>query len=366
MTEYGLVFFSLLVVAFGFYLGYDRFFQRRRKPESRLYLQALRELLDGRQESAFAKLRQVVAEDSGNLDAYLRLGQILRENKQPARALQVHKDLTLRKDLASNDKAAVLRQLVEDFIALDDMKMAESAVKELIALDAKDYQAHVRLLHLQETAQNWEAAYATAVELLRLEANKSKKPLARFKFQSAEQLFKRREYHKARVLYKEAIGLDPQFVSAYLAIGDSYRREERHEDAVTFWGKLITAVPEKGHLVIDRLKKTLFDLGRFGDIQNICQSILEDAPKNLEARRALAEFYKKKGDLDLAVELWEKIIDDYPDDIGSILELIRVSLGRDDSEQIRQLLKRLEKRQRELKNQNPDNSTTSAPATAQA
>jgi lipopolysaccharide assembly protein B len=366
ITEYFLVFLFLLLVAAVFYIGYERLFRRSNKPDSSLYVESLRDLLDGRQESAFTKLRQVVAEDSANLDAYLRLGMILRDNNRPERALQVHRDLTLRPGLTRSDRVAILRQLASDYLALNDLNMAEAALKELVSMNPDDHWAHTKFLALQEKAHKWDTAYETAAQILHLEANKSKKPLARYKFLAGDQLFRKREYHKARILFKEAIGLDPTYTSAYLAIGDSYCEEDRFEDAVTFWGKLISSVPDQGHLVIDRLKKTLFDLGRFGDIQDICKSILEHSPKNREAHQALAEFYEKKGDLDQAAELWRKVIEDYPDNNRAVLELVRVYLEKGDQKKITQLLRSIERKREDQERKQPGQSVTSDPVSPSA
>jgi lipopolysaccharide biosynthesis regulator YciM len=345
MAESFVIFLLLFLIAFVFYIGYDRVFRKPAEPRENVHLEALRDLLEGRQESAFTKLRHVVADDPNNLDAYLRLGQILRDNNQPGRALQVHRDLTLHSGLTRADKVAILHQIAADCLALDDRKMAEDALKELLSLDSGHLWGHTQLLRLQEKESRWSDAYDTAVKILQLESNKSKKPLAHYKLQAGEQLFRQREYHKARIHYKEAIGLDPALVKAYLAIGDSYREEERLEDAVTFWGKLISAVPDQGHLVIDRLQKVLFDLGRFGDIREICESILQHSPKNLEARLALAEFYAKKGDTDLAIDLYERVVDDFPAHLPTVLELIRMYLEQDDRSKISSLLKTLERKQ---------------------
>ena len=364
MSDYLLAFCLLLVVAMVFYVFWDKLTRKVRQPQtSTLYTEALRDLLDGRQETAFTKLRQVVTQDSANLDAYLRLGRILREHNQPARALQVHKDLTLRRELPRDAKVGILREIALDAVAVEDVSMAEDALRETIALESDNYWAHTQLLKLLEKAQRWGEAYDTAAHLLRLEANKSKKPLARFKLQEAEQLFRKREYHKARVLYKEAIGLDPALERAYLAIGDSYYEEKRLEDAVTFWTKMISAVPDRGHLVIDRLKKTFYELGRFGDIQGICEIILEHSPRNLEARLALAEFYEKKGDMEQAVELLERVVEDHPQETLGVLELIRVYLERGDSRKVSMLVKSLSKRLEDQQRKSAE--ATSTPAGAQ-
>lgn len=367
MLEYLSVILILVLVAAMVYLLWERFSRTVRQPQTNtLYTEALRDLLDGREETAFTKLRQVVTEDSENLDAYLRLGRILREHGQPQRAIQVHKDLTLRRGLSREDKLAILREIAQDAQAVKDSKMAEEALNEMMSIDSGNHWAHSQMLELLEKAQRWDEAYDAAASLLRLEANKSKKPLAKFKLQAAEQLFKKREYHKARVLYKEALGLNPTLERAYLAIGDSYYEEKRFEDAVTFWTKLISAVPDKGHLVIDRLKKTFFDMGRFGDIQGICEIILEHSPKNLEARLALSQFYEKKGDLESAVELLERVVEDHPSDTFGILELVRVYQERGDNRKISQLIRNLQRRLGEQSRRAADQSSVGAPAGQQA
>ncbi len=342
MAEYILVFLTLLLISIFGYLFYDRFFKKTKKSDSVIYTEALKDLLDGRQEQAFGKLRQLVTEDSNNIDAYLRLGQILRDNNRTEQALQVHKDLTVREDLVSAQKTLILKELYKDYLALKDVDMAQAALKELIEISSRDYWAHAQLLKLQESTQKWEDAYETASKLLKMESNKSKKPLAKFKYHLGQELLKKRDYHKSRVMFKEAIGLDPSFELAYISIGDSYSEEERHEDAVNFWNKMIEAVPTKGHLVIDRLKKRLFDLGRFGDIVDICQNILSHSNDNQLARYTLAEFYMKKGEIDTAVATLKEILELNPEDINAVLKLVKIYLDKGENKKVYDLLKKVE------------------------
>jgi len=342
MAEYLVLFIVLSATAAVLYLIYNRSPWSARRTDSSLYVEALQELLDGRQQAAFGKLRQVVSEDSGNIDAYLRLGRLLREHKRPERALQVHKDLALRGTLSETHKIYILKELFLDYGELGDSSMARSALQELVSIQPSDRWAHAALLEIHKSTADWQAAYDAAVKVLKLESNKSKRPLAPLRYQIGLGLYRKREYHKARILFKEAIGLDPAYVPSYLAIGDSYCDEERFEDAVGIWTKLIEANPDQGHRVIARLKKTLFNLGRYGDIGEICETILRHSPKNLEARFALAEFHEKKGDLDLAEGILGEIIEDSPDNLKAILELIRTYLDKGDHKKIAGLLRDLE------------------------
>jgi len=339
MVEYITLFLVLMIASIAFYMAYDRFFRRERKSNADLYLEALTDLLDNKPESAFTKLRQVVAVDADNIDAYMRLGQILREHNKPDRALQVHKDLTLRTGLAREEKEAILRHLYYDYYDLKEPDTAEAALAELIELDSSNHWALTKLFHLQQETGKWNEAYETANKLLKLESSRSKRPLAQLKYRMGLELYEKKEYHKARVLFKEALGLDPEAASAYLRIGDSYYEEKRYEDAVGFWKKMIAAVPQEGYRAIERLEKTLFDLGRFGDIPDICESILAHKPDDILARLTLAEFHKKKGDLERAEETLKRVVGDNPEEIGPVMELILIHLEQKKYDKIEALIR---------------------------
>jgi lipopolysaccharide assembly protein B len=342
MTEYIAVFAILLVALVGLYAAYDRYFVRRRRQDSAIYVEALKDLLDGRLESAFSKLRQAVAEDSTNLDAYLRLGRILRDHNKPDRALQVHKDLTLRRGLDPKQKAAVLRELAMDYRELKDHDMAEAALREYLQYLPESRWGYVQLLKVLESAQKWEDAYDTAARLLKLEHNKSKKPLAQYKVRVGEKLRKTKQYHKARIHFKEALSLDPACVDAYLQIGDSYFEEKRYEDSAGFWLKLIEAVPAQGHRALGRLQTVLYDLGRFGEIEQICQQILEHDPRNYLARLYLARFHLKKGETDIARDVLTQVVEDCPDQMEAVIELVRIHVEQNDHKRLDELFRMLE------------------------
>ena len=117
---------------------------------------------------------------------------------------------------------------------------------------------------------------------------------------------------------------------------------------MSFWNKLIATVPDEGHQVIERLKKTLFDLGRYGEINSICQAILKHSPKNLEARLCLAEFHEKKGEMDIAEEILSSIVDDYPHEIKAVVELIRIHLQKGENKKIHDLIRTIENKRQKL------------------
>lgn len=366
MIEYIAAFLILLIAALLVYFLYERLYHREAKEGSNLYAEALNDLLSGRMDKAFSKLRQVVAEDSSNVDAYLRLGQILREYSQPERALQIHRDLTLRTGLSGDQKASILEQLARDYQALNNNEMAEAALKELRALEPRNRWAMDTHLVMLQKQKKWEEAFEMATALVKQEGSKSKKPLAVFKYHMGEELLKKREYHKARILFKEAIGFDPQYVDAYLSVGDSYYDERRYEDAVTFWGKLIEAVPAQGHVVIGRLKAALFELGRYGDLAGVCEQIIQNAPDNIDARLALAEIHSKKGELTQAAEILSRVVDETPDHERAVVQLIRLYLEKGDRNRLDLLFRTLERSWEKSGKQKQETKSESVPVTSLA
>ncbi len=345
-----IIIFLLAVIALILtYIYYDRYRKEKKSKDPKAYIDGLRAMLDGREEIAFNKFRDVVTEDSTNIDAYLRIGTILRKYGKVDKALQVHKDLTLRHGLDLEDKRRILQALSEDFTLLGDTEAALNATRELLALDAGNRWAHAQLLKIFADASDWDKAYETKEKLIKLDGDRSRKGLAIYRFHQGEVLFDRKEYHKARILFKEAINMDPACVQAYIKIGDSYTLENRLEDAVAVWQKRLKTVPEAANAVLGRLKKALFDLGRFGDISTVCEEILETSPKNLEARLTLADYHLKKGERSLATEHLQTAIDDHPDSHIPILELAKLYLAGGEHKKLSSLIDLLKSRQETVK-----------------
>ncbi len=323
------------------YFYYGQYKKEKKQPDNRLYIDGLRALLDNRDEEAFSKFREVVAEDSTNIDAYLRLGDILKKYGKADKALQVHKDLTLRHNLANSDKKSILRALTEDFLALSDSDSAEKALQELIEIAPSNRWAYENLLKLHENAGDWDKAIEIKEKLIKIDGDHSKKGLAIYRFHQGEKLFDHKEYHKARVLFKEAVSMDPACVSAYVKIGDSYVLEDRLDDAVQIWRKMVAAVPAKAGLVLGRLKKALFELGRYGDISSVCNDILETAPDNIDARLLLADYHQKKGETAEAIEHLRATLESHPEAYTPALELARLHLSTGDKKELGALLDKL-------------------------
>ncbi len=340
-----IVFLLAIIALIIMYFLYDKYKKEKKVKDPSVYIDGLKALLDGRVEAAFGKFREVVSEDSANIDAYIRIGDILRKYGKADKALQVHKDLTMRHGLTAAEKILILRSLALDFIELKDYQSAEASVEELLSLNSKNRWANEKLLEIHSLNQDWIAALEVKEKLVKLDGDKSKSPLAIYKFLQGEKLFRKKDYHKARLLFKEAISMKKSCVPAYVYIGDSYLAENRLEDAVSYWQNMIRIVPDEAHLVLGRLQKALFSLGKFGEISAVCIDILDSSPKNMAARLTLAEYHYKKGEASAAIEHLDVAVDENPDSLLPVLSLARMYLSAGQTDRLADLLERIEEKE---------------------
>jgi lipopolysaccharide biosynthesis regulator YciM len=286
--------------------------KRRETLTPTLYLDALKNLLSGEENLAYQKLKMVVASDSGNVDAYLRLGDILRHRRQLERAIQIHRDLLLRPNLSEAEKALVLKSLAADYLDARDWERAATTLEELSGLDGYDAWSAEKLAAAYEKKKNWEEAKKAYAKYLKFRGEKDTAYLAKFHLLAGRDFAEKKEYHKARLEFKEALNYDEKLDLAHMYIADSYQTEKRTEDAIEFWKKFLSVSPQLGFLVYPKLERAYFELGKFGDITEVYSEVLQKDPKNSYALLGLARILEKRGRANQAMEQYSSILEGDP------------------------------------------------------
>ncbi|MBD3299283.1 MAG: tetratricopeptide repeat protein [candidate division Zixibacteria bacterium] len=325
LTGYGWTIFW--VVAFGVAgaaIVWTRTQRRRVSQAPRMYTEALRALVDGEDQLAFERLKAVVSEDSSNLDAYLKLGDLLRRRGRLDRAIQVHEDLTVRLGLTRSGTIAIHRSLAQDHLAAEHYEAAERSLRRILELDRENRWASSQLVYLLELTGRFEEAFETHRDMLKRTAQSDGHQLAIYRVLQGQQIDANGKGHDARLLYKDALNHDNRCLAAMLSIGDSYWREGRQEDAVTWWGRFTDAEPKAAHLVFERLRKAFFEMGHFGEIARVYEQTLDTDPANTPALLGLAELALKKGEHDHALAHFRRVLDIDPDNVGARAGIVRV------------------------------------------
>lgn len=231
----------ILIIAAGFAYIYVQRKERTRTAPVTPYAEGLRAQLDGDRAKAIQKLREVVAADTSNVDAYLRLGTLFAESGDTLRAIKVHRSLTFRADLTTGQKIEVYRSLAEDYIKQGEPPRALEMLELLLSLSKKDRRALERKVELLIQRQEWEGAFEAAQRLASLGGDVKPRLLAVLKVQEGIKLCEAKKERDGRIRFREAMKYDNTSVAPYLFWGDFYIRENRAEDAVCIWRRLLSA-----------------------------------------------------------------------------------------------------------------------------
>lgn len=298
------------------------------------YMEALKDLIRGNEENAFRNLKKTVAEDTGNIDAYLKLGDIFRGRGELEKALQIHRQLTVRTDLSSQNRMELLKSLVLDYLENRKEERAITTLKELLSMDRKNLWGHRKLLGQYERQGDWNQALSTQEEILKIAGSKDDSLLALYEVQIANQLMAKDDFHRARLKYKDALRRDRYCVAAYLGLGDAYQKENRLDDAIENWKALLITIPKKAYFVFGCLEKALYEKGQFGEVAKLYRDLLERDPANIRALLALANIYDKKGDIDEAIKSCEKVLEIDPGSAAARQFLVKLYQQRGDQAKV--------------------------------
>ena len=322
---------GLIIAVFAVFLYWVM--KRRKKPASKApYLDALHLLLDGRREEAFEKLKRTVRDDTDNIMAYIKLGDIFREKGYPIRATKIHRNLLLRTTLTEKQTEDTLHHLILDYRASGMTDKAVEMAERLAQRDKKGIEVRKLLLELYEDKEDWDKAFFIRQGINKWIKKSDQHILALYKVNAGLELTQNGVEHQGRIRFREAIKLDRQCVPGYLCLGDSYMRDKRYEDALKVWKDFALKMPDQAHVILDRLNDVLYNLGRYGELETVCEEIIKTKPSHPGAYFKLMELYEKQGKMGEALELGRQAYEANPDKPAARRALVRflIQTGKKD------------------------------------
>jgi lipopolysaccharide biosynthesis regulator YciM len=280
----------------------------RRIEEETSYERGLDALISGDRGAALRHLKQAVRDDPRNIDAYIRLGVILRERGQIRQAIQVHRELLVKRRLPEATRIEITKNLALD---LAEARRWGEVVEHVRSLPRPD-RADLRMLRLlrdaYEATGDLDQAVAAHREILKTSSSSEEPPIGVYRAQAALQALRRGDRDAARSAFAAAIKESPEAIVANLHLGDMAAEDEDTERAVAFWMKLVNEKPSCAHLVFDRLERAYYELGDFGRMLSIYEDVITRSPSNVQALCGLSKMLQRKGETNEALELAKEAI----------------------------------------------------------
>jgi len=281
-------------------------------------------LVRGDTDLALLAFTETVEMDTDNLEAYLHIGSILRDRGEAARALRIHRELTVRAGITPAQERAIREALVLDLIALARPGEAIDEAQELRAMDKKNRRALTLLLRAYEAAGDWDHAFEARSELQRTNGGREPGALARYRSAAGETFLRQGKAREAERQFKNALRLDKDHPAALLRLGDICYDRNHKERAVVLWKGLARTHPSLAHLVLERLEAAYFERGRMSEMALAYEELLARTPQDARLHLALARMHVKKGELPEAAGVLTQALVIDPGSLPARLLLVNV------------------------------------------
>lgn len=295
------------------------------KTES-IYTNALNAMVRGDKRTALKHLRDVVKQDTNHVDAYLQMGDILREEGNAQAAIKIHQSLTVRPNLKNDIKLHIHKSLALDYEQLAQLAKARSEVELLLKLDKRNLWANEFLLALFEKQRDWDKATQVSKTIQKVKELQDSNQIARFLvFKGMDNLEKGKVEEAIRV-FESAVKTAPEFEKTYLCLGDLYLDKRELVKAIDNWEKYALLNPANGKMIYSKIESALFDLGRFSEVENFYKRIVDKDPSNLSALTKLANVLEEKGEHNSALILVEDALSKNQTSVHAHLMKLKLSL----------------------------------------
>jgi pentatricopeptide repeat protein len=341
----------VLVIVFGVFLLIFLFViylvRRSKRTAISPYEEALISLIDGDEETAMKRFQEAVFENSDNVEAYIRLAELLRKRKEPLKALQIHKYLLARRGLSKKTRNRILYQTASDYVALEAYQKAIDSLKLLMRTDPRNERNYRLLLSSYEKSGLWHEAMDLFRKMAKL-FGYAENRIMLYEVYAAREAHKSGNTNLALKLLQRVLKTNPKSVPAHLYLADIHYSKGNIDDAINQYNKLVEIAPSKAYLMFPQLTRAYYDKGEYQKVESTYRSILESIPDDAKTVTALAELYLKMGRYSEAHEILRGVLDNAPDSILLKLLLLLTEMEEEKSDSaplLRQIIETIQKRE---------------------
>jgi len=256
----------------------------------------------------------------------LQLGNILRKGNTD-QAIKIHQSLTVRPNLISEQKVEIHKALAKDYIEIGYTKNAIEEAKKILFIEKRNLWSLKFLIRTSEDNQDWEEAALWSKHLQKISGKKEINDLSRFDIYKGLDCMRNGKIEDAKSFFKTAIRKSPDNSKAYKFLGDLYEKNRDLVKALENWQVYAIKNKKSGVDVYHKIESALFDLGRYSEVENFYQKLINLDKSNLEAVIKLANVLEEKGETTAALNLIENSTDKNNKDIRADLMKLKLIIS---------------------------------------
>ena len=268
-------------------------------------------------------LERIVEADTKDLDAYLALARLYREQGAIGRALRMHQNLLLRSELNRSERAEALSELARDFEAGGYQERAAATYEEMFALQPRSAYVLERLVSLLHDLNEFPRALALVRRLRRRDRELGDRLEVEILLSQSRSQSENGDHDGALKSIKRCLKRDKSSALAWLSLGALEAEHGKTDKALEAWKRGALADPTVAVLLYPKLAATFAARGKPEEFDRFLLTILAARPNDQAARIALARAKASRGDSMDSIEGLSRAIEVAPEHFG-----LRAELGR--------------------------------------
>jgi len=190
-----------------------------------LYSEGLDLMVDGYKQGAYENFKKIIAQDTTNVKAYIKLGQVIREGGNPENALKIHNQLNYRKNLSFYERKELYKNIALDYCSLDKIDEAIVYCKKILEIDKQNNWSLSKLIELYQSKKDWRNSKKYLELKLQYSGKKDSHLLALYKIQEGRNFLNEENFEDARRCFQESLDICDTVAIAYYFIGNSFSQE---------------------------------------------------------------------------------------------------------------------------------------------
>lgn len=308
----------------------------------RALLRALERDLSG----AEAALREAEEAEPGAPVTHLALGRIFRQRGEIGRAIQIHQNLLVRRDLPDEVRNLALVDLAEDFRQGGFLRRATAAFEEVLGRDPRNPAALRALARLLADTGDHGRALEICRRLRRVDRFAGEELFAELGLAAARAAHAEGRDRDARRLLRRVLRRRPDHADSWILMGHLMAERGRNRAALEAWRRAREAAPHRFAEIDPLLASAHAAVGDPRGFEAYLAERLAQHPEDRGARISLAAALAGRGEREEAVKRLRELVDREPAALDAHAALARLLLegGRpeDAAEALRGLLGALE------------------------